>query len=250
MIYCDVGSILSGSPFGRYYTDGWRSGEAIREEIVAPVIKNSIAGGKRVSFDLSGLACAGSGVMEECFGGLIRYSHVTLDEFRKRVVLTGIDNVDKELIDRYMSEANLMQRSKYVSNLKSAYKQHGIPESRGEANCYDFYERHIHLKSLGEIDPFLKYNGLTELENYKELDFLEIRRVYSKTVDYVEKFLIFFNHGKVMLIESDRFNVLEMKLMTDKTLVVTVSGKDRVRLSVKDVLTDSIWRNLNMRPAL
>lgn len=65
----DVARDFTDRPFGRYRTDGDRSGEVFRDDLLIPALNKY----DHVTVDLSGTNYYGSSFLEEAFGGLLRH---------------------------------------------------------------------------------------------------------------------------------------------------------------------------------
>jgi STAS-like domain of unknown function (DUF4325) len=63
-----VAQDFSPSPAGRYRSDGTFSGEAFREDLLVPALKES----EQIVIDLDGTSGYGSSFLEEAFGGAVR----------------------------------------------------------------------------------------------------------------------------------------------------------------------------------
>lgn len=74
----DVAREFTGRPFGRYRTDGNRSGEVFREDLLVPALRQY----DHVTVNLGGTNFYGSSFLEEVFGGLVRehFSKAELDQ--------------------------------------------------------------------------------------------------------------------------------------------------------------------------
>lgn len=73
----NVAREFSEVPFGRFRSDSRFSGEAFREDLLIPNLKNE----SEVEVILDGTEGYGSSFLEESFGGLIRHGF-TLDELK------------------------------------------------------------------------------------------------------------------------------------------------------------------------
>lgn len=77
-----IASDFSDVPAGRHRVDGPWSGEAFREDLLAPAIEQAIAEGDTVSVDLDGVEGFGSSFLDEAFGGLVRYGYASSSQLR------------------------------------------------------------------------------------------------------------------------------------------------------------------------
>jgi hypothetical protein len=71
---------FSPSPAGRYRTDGPFPGQAFRDDILIPALKNFA----NITVDLDGTSGFGSSFLEEAFGGLVR-NGFTESELKKKL---------------------------------------------------------------------------------------------------------------------------------------------------------------------
>lgn len=100
-VFIHVGRDFSQHPFGRYRTDGKKSGEAFRENLLIP----KLASADKVVIDFTGVLVS-SGFVEEVFGGLVRTGKYTHDELTAK--LSIIDKRDSFVVrsaPRYISDA-------------------------------------------------------------------------------------------------------------------------------------------------
>lgn len=89
---------FSRFPAGRYLTDGPYSGQAFREKVVEPLLKE----GKRVTIDLDGVMGYGSSFLEEAFGGLVRHGFSAADILKRLSFLSRIDPTVEREIKNYI----------------------------------------------------------------------------------------------------------------------------------------------------
>lgn len=247
MLVCDLGLVLSKRPFGRYYTDSSVSGEAIREELLAPIIKNSKVSGDKVTFIIDCLEGSGSGVLEEAFGGLIRYSHVTLDYFRKNVRLVSNDEYTLSSIDVYMLDANEQPRQTYISNLKSAYDL-GIRESQSpKLDSTDYYERYLDCKKFHLTRKYRKSYSLKILSIDLTLDpNIEFKRIYSYRDGNKDKYILLLSNSSLITFETDNYQINEIFLHCTGKLVITVRGGERVAFNVRSFIYYERWEDMGI----
>ena len=76
----DVAADFTPRPFGRYRSDGMRSAEVFRDDILVPAIRDH----DHVTVDLSGSNYYGSSFLEEVFGGLVR-NYYTKDQLEGKL---------------------------------------------------------------------------------------------------------------------------------------------------------------------
>lgn len=76
-----IAEVFSRYPAGRFRTDSRHSGERLREELLAPAL-DSLERGECLEVEFAGIAGAGTGFLDEAFGGLVRagYAKPFLDE--------------------------------------------------------------------------------------------------------------------------------------------------------------------------
>lgn len=67
-------------PGGRFASDGDFSGEAFREEHLAPALLEARAQGEKLTVDLDGVIGFAASFLEEAFGGLVRTGKFTAEE--------------------------------------------------------------------------------------------------------------------------------------------------------------------------
>jgi hypothetical protein len=102
----------SRTPAGRYRSDGPRSAEQFREEILAPALSR----GQDVTVDLDGTLGYSFSFLEEAFGGLVR-NGFQLADLKSRLHITTSLAVYEERVWRYMSEAARAEKSGCDSDL-------------------------------------------------------------------------------------------------------------------------------------
>lgn len=97
----DVARDFTPYPFGRYRTDGERSGEVFREDKLVPAMRQH----QHVTVDLSGSNYYGSSFLEESFGGLVR-KHFTATEVNAKLTIlhTKLPSVVTE-VKKYIQNA-------------------------------------------------------------------------------------------------------------------------------------------------
>jgi len=88
-------------PAGRYRRDGPYSGEAFRDDVLAPALR----GCDNVTLDLSGVYGLASSWTEEVFGGLVRVSKLTPEQLRKRLDISLNPELQKSQIESYIADA-------------------------------------------------------------------------------------------------------------------------------------------------
>ena len=77
---------FSDTPFGRYNSDGLESGQAFREKLLIPALKN----GAHVKLILDGVEGLPSSFWEEVMGGLVREGLAPID-LKSRISLVAHD---------------------------------------------------------------------------------------------------------------------------------------------------------------
>jgi len=79
----DVAEKCGKFPFGRYRSDGEKSAEVFRDDILIPALDEH----DEVTVDLSGTLYYSSSFLEETFGGLVRKGYAKEDLQRKLKVM-------------------------------------------------------------------------------------------------------------------------------------------------------------------
>jgi len=97
----DVGEHFTRYPAGRHRSDGRYSGEAFREDYLAPALREH----KLVRVFLDGPIGYGSSFLEEAFGGLVRYRAVTKEDLDRKLILMSEDQMLVREICEYISDA-------------------------------------------------------------------------------------------------------------------------------------------------
>jgi len=98
----DVARDFTHRPFGRYRSDGDRSGEVFREDMLVPALRQH----DHVTVDLGGTNFYGSSFLEEVFGGLVR-GHFSRAELKQKLTVLH-DKLPSVVIEaeRYIQEAD------------------------------------------------------------------------------------------------------------------------------------------------
>lgn len=91
-------------PSGALRSYGEWSGEAWREDVLAPALREF----DTVHVDLNGVLGFGAAWLEEAFAGLLRHGF-TLDEVRRRLRITSTLRSNLILIEKYVNEEGLRQ---------------------------------------------------------------------------------------------------------------------------------------------
>lgn len=74
---------FSPVPAGRMRSDGPKSGEVFREDLLLPKLQQAEKEGRMVEVSLDGVEGVGSSFLDEAFGGLIRKRHYTMERLKK-----------------------------------------------------------------------------------------------------------------------------------------------------------------------
>lgn len=93
-----IANDFSPTPSGRYIEHNVASGQAFRDTLLLPALREG-----EVTVDLDGVAGYGSSFLEEAFGGLIRKG-MTEDVVRKRLRIHTSTSIYAERIWRYIKE--------------------------------------------------------------------------------------------------------------------------------------------------
>lgn len=89
-----VAKDFSKMPCVRSRSDGKKSGEEFRDDVLLPALKNN----DEVTVDLNGVLTLGSSFLEEAFGGLVRKGYYTAKELKSKLVI-------KFQLDSYVAES-------------------------------------------------------------------------------------------------------------------------------------------------
>ncbi|WP_087547017.1 STAS-like domain-containing protein [Acinetobacter sp. WCHA39] len=73
-------------PAGRYRNQGTYTGEAFREDVLLPLLKN-LSTDEKLLVDFTGVSMNGSSFLEEAFGGLIRNNQFNYSKLKDILVL-------------------------------------------------------------------------------------------------------------------------------------------------------------------
>lgn len=93
---------FSRFPAGRFVTDGKYSGQACRENLIAPSLRSH----EKVIVDLNGTLGYGSSFLEEAFGGLVREEGFFASDLHKRITFVADDPSLIEEIWSYIEDAD------------------------------------------------------------------------------------------------------------------------------------------------
>lgn len=89
-----VAKDFSKMPCVRSRSDGKKSGEEFRDDILLPALRSN----DQVIVDLNGVLTLGSSFLEETFGGLVRKGYYTAKELKSKLTI-------KFQLDSYVAEA-------------------------------------------------------------------------------------------------------------------------------------------------
>ena len=104
----EIAKQFSRYPGGRYRRDGAHSGEAFREDVLLPALKEAVKSGTRLVVVLDGTEGYPSSFLEEAFGGLIREHDLDPELLETLLVIEADDPVYapyEGLSRRYMKDA-------------------------------------------------------------------------------------------------------------------------------------------------
>lgn len=96
-----IATEFSRTPAGRYRTDGPKSGEHFRDDLLVPALQ---AHG-RVRVNLDGVEGYGSSFLEEAFGGLVRVKGFDAQSLNRCLEIQTRDAAWKDEIWTYIREA-------------------------------------------------------------------------------------------------------------------------------------------------
>ena len=102
MIEIRIAEDFSRAPAGRCRNDGPRSGEAFRQEHLAPALKEA----DKVIVYLDEVEGYGSSFLEEAFGGLVRVEGFTGEELRRSLILETDDGALEYEIRGYINRSS------------------------------------------------------------------------------------------------------------------------------------------------
>ena len=85
----NMAKAFSPIPLGRHRSDGGKSGEEFREDILLPKIAESMAAGDVLVVSLDGMEVLSGSFLEEAFGGLVREHGVALADVEKTLQIKG-----------------------------------------------------------------------------------------------------------------------------------------------------------------
>lgn len=97
----NVARQFSKNPAGRYISDGKNSGEVFLKNLLIPAITTH----DKVEIDFDGVRGYGSSFLEEAFGGLIRLTGMTVNEFKAKVKILSKDPYLLPEINSYVQDA-------------------------------------------------------------------------------------------------------------------------------------------------
>ncbi|QFI77402.1 DUF4325 domain-containing protein [Bradyrhizobium betae] len=106
--YLSIAKDFSRFPSGRFRSDGPNSGEAFREDHLAPKLKS----GAQLVVNLDGVAGLPSSFLEEAFGGLVRhhdFSPSQLESLLRFEALTPRMQTYPKMIWGYIARATLSE---------------------------------------------------------------------------------------------------------------------------------------------
>jgi STAS-like domain of unknown function (DUF4325) len=104
-----VASDFSPFPVGRIPEDGEYNGQAFRERLLTPALRDAIAKDGRVIVWLDGIKSCGSSFLESAFGGLIRENGFEKKQVKKYLEIKSNNKAhDRYLraIERYIESAS------------------------------------------------------------------------------------------------------------------------------------------------
>lgn len=99
-------------PLGRYKSQGTYTGEAFREDLLLPKLKN-LSDHEKFLIDFTGVTMNGSSFLEEAFGGLVRNHGYSFDNLKKVLVLKFPRRPSLEdKVWQYIRDAEELERKK------------------------------------------------------------------------------------------------------------------------------------------
>ncbi len=100
-VVLNIAKQFSRSPAGRYLTDGPFSGQAFRENVLLPALKQS----ENVEVQLDGVLGFGSSFLGEAFGGLVREAGMKSEELRAKLHISSKLKTYEQRIWHYIDDA-------------------------------------------------------------------------------------------------------------------------------------------------
>jgi len=100
-IVLNIAKQFSRSPAGRYLTDGPFSGQAFRENLLLPALRQS----ETVEVQLDGALGFGSSFLEEAFGGLVREAGMKAEGLHEKLRISSKLKTYEQRIWRYVDDA-------------------------------------------------------------------------------------------------------------------------------------------------
>lgn len=85
----NMAKAFSPMPLGRYRSDGGKSGEEFREDILLPKIAEDMAAGDVLVVSLDGMEALSGSFLEEAFGGLVREHGLAPADVEKTLQIKG-----------------------------------------------------------------------------------------------------------------------------------------------------------------
>jgi hypothetical protein len=112
-IKVSVARDFSRFPGGRYRAQGETSGEALRDDVLVPALKEA----EVVEVYLGDVLGLGASFLEEAFGGLVRRGGFTQAELDRKLVLKGGIDSDHEDIRSYIADADAIKSEEQLYEL-------------------------------------------------------------------------------------------------------------------------------------
>ncbi|MBK6998727.1 MAG: STAS-like domain-containing protein [Rhodoferax sp.] len=100
-IVLNIAKQFSRSPAGRYLTDGPYSGQAFRENLLLPALRQS----ELVEVQLDGALGFGSSFLEEAFGGLVREAGLSAEILHEKIRISTKLKTYEQRIWSYVDQA-------------------------------------------------------------------------------------------------------------------------------------------------
>lgn len=101
-----VAKQFSETPGGRFRSDGPKSGEAFREDVLYPKLLSH----EKVDVNLDDTLGYGSSFLEEAFGGLVRNHGMTVESLRNQLTVTSSRKFYEERVWQYIVDADVQAR--------------------------------------------------------------------------------------------------------------------------------------------
>lgn len=140
---------------GNYYTSGDCCAEAMREELMVPILKTAIKHNQIVVVRTNHLMRASKNYLKHAFGMLLGYGHFSFDEILKHLTFSHGGGLEESfnvfMLTEIFEPQNKLPKINYNSTLQTAISRGSyIPH---DANSY--YKKYLEFKHLGRGNSFV-----------------------------------------------------------------------------------------------